>query len=271
MPSPSPSRRREGSFASLHRNADKPMTNAILLAVMLAIVALNVVAGPRGYRLLAEAGGVGRKTFYRRMLAAQLLQFTLPPIIGLLVLGRIGAVTELPRELWSASAMLRGDAPAVPVDPMLITIFGLAVLAAIPLGSFLTWQRWGKGKGAPTYLARLSALLPRDRDEVLLGAAISVAAGVGEELFFRLLLPMLLAVFIGGIPAVIVAILLFGLAHAYQGWKGVTVTTLVGILFTAMYLMSGSLVIAMLFHATIDLMTLAIRPAIRGAWRQEAA
>ena len=32
------------------------MINAILLAVMLAIVALNVVAGPRGYRLLAEAG-----------------------------------------------------------------------------------------------------------------------------------------------------------------------------------------------------------------------
>jgi membrane protease YdiL (CAAX protease family) len=247
------------------------MINAILLAVMLAIVALNVVAGPRGYRLLAEAGGVGRKTFYRRMLAAQLLQFTLPPIIGLLVLGRIGAVTELPPELWQASALLRGDTPAAEIDPVLTSIFGLAVLVAIPLGSFLTWRRWRKGKGAPAYLARLSALLPRDRDEVLLGAAISVAAGVGEELFFRLLLPMLLAAFVGAVPAVIVAILLFGLAHAYQGRKGVTVTTLVGILFTAMYLLSGSLAIAMLFHATIDLMTLAIRPAIRGAWRQEAA
>jgi membrane protease YdiL (CAAX protease family) len=244
------------------------MTNAILLAVMLAIVALNIVAGPRGYRLLAEAGGVGRKTFYRRMLAAQLFQFTLPPIIGLLVLGRIGAVTELPPELWSASAVLRGDAPAVRVDPLLTSIFGAAVLVAIPLGSLLTWRRWRKG--APAYLARLSALLPRDREEVLLGAAISVAAGIGEELFFRLLLPMLLATFVGGIPAVVVAILLFGLAHAYQGWKGVTVTTLVGILFTAMYLMSGSLAIAMLFHATIDLMTLAIRPAIRGAWHAPA-
>jgi membrane protease YdiL (CAAX protease family) len=243
------------------------MTNAILLAVMLAIVALNIVAGPRGYRLLAEAGGVGRKTFYRRMLTAQLLQFTLPPIVGLLVLGRIGAVAELPPELWRASALLRGDAPAVLIDPLLTTIFGLAVLVAIPLGAF---RRWRTGKGVPAYLARLSALLPRDRDEVLLGAAISVAAGIGEELFFRLLLPMLLAAFVGGIPAVIVAILLFGLAHAYQGWKGVTVTTLVGILFTAMYLMSGSLAIAMLFHATIDLMTLAIRPAIRGAWRQGA-
>ncbi|HEX7850365.1 MAG TPA: type II CAAX endopeptidase family protein [Sphingomonas sp.] len=246
------------------------MTNAILLAVMLAIVALNIVAGPRGYRLLAEAGGVGRKTFYRRMLTAQIVQFTLPPIIGLLVLGRIGAVTELPPELWPASALMRGDAPAVEIDPVLTTIFGLAVLVAIPLGSFLTWRRLRSGKGAPAYLARLSALLPRDRDEVLLGAAISVAAGIGEELFFRLLLPMLLAAFVGAIPAVIAAILLFGLAHAYQGWKGVTVTSLVGILFTAMYLMSGSLAIAMLFHATIDLMTLAIRPAIRGAWHAPA-
>jgi len=247
------------------------MTNAILLAVMLAIVALNVVAGPRGYRLLAEAGGVGRKTFYRRMLTAQIVQFTLPPIIGLLLLGRIGAVTELPPELWPASAMLRGDAPAVTIDPLLTPMFGFAVLAAIPLGSLLTWRRWRNGKSAPAYLARLSALLPRDRDEVLLGAAISVAAGIGEELFFRLLLPMLLAAYIGAIPAAVAAILLFGLAHAYQGWKGVAVTSLVGILFTAMYLMSGSLAIAMLFHATIDLMTLAIRPAIRGAWRKEAA
>jgi len=247
------------------------MTNAILLAVMLAIVALNVIAGPRGYRLLAEAGGVGRKAFYRRMLTAQIVQFTLPPIIGLLALGRIGAVTELPPELWPASALLRGDVPAVPIDPLLTPMFGVAVLVAIPLGSFLTWRRWRKGKGAPAYLARLSALLPRDRDEVLLGAAISVAAGIGEELFFRLLLPMLLAAFVGAIPAIIVAFLLFGLAHAYQGWKGVTVTTLVGILFTTMYLMSGSLAIAMLFHVTIDLMTLAIRPAIRGAWRREAA
>jgi membrane protease YdiL (CAAX protease family) len=244
------------------------MTSAILLLAMLAIVALNVVAGPRGYRLLAEAGGVGRKTFYRRMLAAQLLQFTLPPVVGLLVLGQIDAVAELPPELWPASAMLRGDAPAIAVDPFLTSIFACAVFVAIPLGALLTWRRLRKGKGAPAYLAHLSALLPRDRDEVLLGAAISVAAGIGEELFFRLLLPMLLASFVGGIPAVLMAIVLFGLAHAYQGWKGITVTTLVGTLFTAMYLMSGSLAIAMLFHATIDLMTLAIRPAIRGAWHR---
>jgi len=243
------------------------MTNAILLAIMLAIVALNVVAGPRGYRLLAEAGGAGRKTFYRRMLAAQLLQFTLPPIVGLIVLGRIGAVTELPRELWGASFVLRGDAPAIAVDPFLAGLFVAATIAALPLGAFLTWRRQRKGKGAPTYLGHVSALLPRDRAEVLLAAAISLAAGIGEELFFRLLLPILLAAFIDAIAAVVLAILLFGLAHAYQGWRGVTVTTLVGALFTAMYLMSGSLAAAMLFHVVIDLMSLVVRPVIRGAWR----
>lgn len=245
------------------------MTNAILLAIMLAIVALNMVAGPRGYRLLAEAGGVGRKTFYRRMLAAQLLQFTLPPIVGLLVLGRIGAVTELPPELWDASFVLRGDVPAIIVDPFLAGMFVTATVAALPLGAFLTWRRQRKGKGAPAYLGHISALLPRDRAEVVLAAAISLAAGIGEELFFRLLLPILLAAVIGGIAAVAIAILLFGLAHAYQGWKGVIVTTLVGALFTGMYLMSGSLAVAMLFHVFIDLMSLVVRPVIRGAWRPE--
>jgi len=246
------------------------MTNAILLAVMLAIIALNIVAGPRGYRLLAEAGDVGRKTFYRRMLGAQLLQFALPPIIGLLVLGRIDAMAELPPELWSASMMLRGDAPAIAVDPFLALLFVTATIAALPLGAFLTWRRLRKGKAAPAYLGHVSALLPRDRSEVLLGAAISVAAGVGEELFFRLLLPILLAAIVGGIAAVVIPILLFGLAHAYQGWRGVTVTTLVGMLFTAMYLMSGSLAVAMLFHVVIDLMTLVVRPVLRGAWQAPA-
>jgi membrane protease YdiL (CAAX protease family) len=246
------------------------VTNAILLAVMLAIVALNVVAGPRGYRLLAEAGRVGRKTFYRRMLTAQIVQFTLPPIIGLLVLGRLDAMVKLPREFWVASFLLRGDAPAIAVDPFLAGLFVAAMIAALPLGGVLTWRRLRKGKGAPAHLGHISALLPRDRSEVLLGAAISIAAGVGEELFFRLLLPIVLAAFVGGIAAVVIAILLFGLAHAYQGWRGVTVTTLVGVLFTAMYLMSGSLAVAMLFHVVIDLMSLVVRPVIRGAWQAPA-
>jgi membrane protease YdiL (CAAX protease family) len=246
------------------------MINATLLAAMLAIIALNVVAGPRGYRLLAEAGGVGRKTFYRRMLTAQIVQFTLPPIIGLLVLGRLDAMVKLPREFWVASFLLRGDAPAIATDAFLASLFVAATIAALPLGGFLTWRRLRKGRGAPAYLGLISALLPRDRSEVLLGAAISIAAGIGEELFFRLLLPMLLAAFVGGIAAVMIAILLFGLAHAYQGWRGVTVTTLVGTLFTAMYLMSGSLAVAMLFHVVIDLMSLVVRPVIRGAWQVPA-
>lgn len=243
------------------------MINAILLAVMLVIIALNVVAGPRGYRLLAEARSAGRKSFYRRMLTAQVVQFTLPPIIGLALLGRIDAIATMPYELWPASAWLRIDQPAIEIDPILTWVFVAAVLVSVPLGALLTWRRLRRGKGVPASLGHISALLPRDRDEVMLGAAISLAAGIGEELFFRLLLPVLLAAFIDAIAAVLIAVLLFGLAHAYQGWRGVTVTTLVGALFTVMYLMSGSLAVAMLFHVVIDLMALVVRPVIRGAWR----
>ncbi len=243
------------------------MINAILLTALLAIIVLNIVAGPHGYRLLAEAGGAGRKAFYRRMLAAQLVQFTLPPVLGLAILGRVRTVTELPPEFWPVSAMLRGGAPAVMVDPFFTGLFVAATIAAVPLGAFLTWRRVRKGKRAFAHIGHVSALLPRDRDEVVLGAAISVAAGIGEELFFRLVLPLLLAAYFGGVAAIAVAIVLFGLAHAYQGWKGVTITTLVGALFAVMYLMSGSLAAAMLFHIAIDLMSLVVRPVIRGAWR----
>jgi membrane protease YdiL (CAAX protease family) len=246
------------------------MIGAIILAVLLALIALNVVKGPRGYQVLVEADSAARAAHYRRMFLAQFFLVMLPAIAGLAILGRCDAVLAMPFELWPASSLVNYGTPAVAPDRYFVWIFCGAMAVAVPLGAALTWRRTRKGLGPPKSIAHFAALLPRNRTEVVYGAGISLAAGVGEELYFRLLLPVLLATFIGGIVAMVVAILLFGLAHSYQGWKGVVTTSLVGTLLTLMYLMSGSLLVAMVFHVVIDAMTLVIRPVIRGAWARTA-
>jgi membrane protease YdiL (CAAX protease family) len=55
------------------------------------------------------------------------------------------------------------------------------------------------------------------------------------------------------VPAILLASLLFGMAHAYQGTRGVGQTALVGLGMAILYTAGGSLWIPMLLHAFIDL------------------
>ena len=97
---------------------------------------------------------------------------------------------------------------------------------------------------------------------------MSVAAGISEELAFRLFLPLLVALVTGNaFVAFGVAVAAFGAMHVYQGRAGVIATTLVGALMAAIYLMTGELWLAMVLHALIDLNSLVLRPALSGAWR----
>ena len=56
--------------------------------------------------------------------------------------------------------------------------------------------------------------------------------------------------------------MLFGLAHLYQGWKGIAATFVLGLALTAVYLVSRSLIAAIVFHAIIDLNALVVRPIL---------
>jgi membrane protease YdiL (CAAX protease family) len=59
-----------------------------------------------------------------------------------------------------------------------------------------------------------------------------------------------------------IAAVLFGLAHCYQGWKGVLMTTLLGVVFTALYVAISRLWVVMALHALIDLNALLLQPLI---------
>ncbi|WP_341952659.1 CPBP family intramembrane glutamic endopeptidase [Salinibacterium sp. TMP30] len=107
----------------------------------------------------------------------------------------------------------------------------------------------------------IQAILPRNRQELVLGGLLSINAGVVEELLFRLALPALLFATTGNaIVAVVGSLLLFGLLHSYQGVAGIVITTVIGALFMALYVLSGSILVAIIAHAVVDLRSLVVIP-----------
>jgi membrane protease YdiL (CAAX protease family) len=143
---------------------------------------------------------------------------------------------------------------------MLIGIAG-AVTGIVILAFLL--PRLRRRRTRPLLLGDIAPLLPRNGPETLWTAVLSINAGVGEELYFRLLLPLLLvSLGSGALAAFIIAGLIFGAMHLYQGAAGIAATTILGGALTAAYLLSGSLWFAVALHAFIDLVGLVIRPSL---------
>lgn len=106
-------------------------------------------------------------------------------------------------------------------------------------------------------------MLPRSAAERRGFALLAVTAGLTEEVIWR---GMLLALLVAAFPAAPIAVpvlamaLAFGWAHLYQGAGGVLSTALIGVLLTALYLATGSLLVPMLVHVAIDLLAMLRAP-----------
>jgi CAAX protease family protein len=114
-------------------------------------------------------------------------------------------------------------------------------------------------------------LVPHTRSELGPFVWVSITAGVCEELLYRGYLIWYFSHVLPWWAAAIVAALAFGIGHAYQGTRGVVITTLLGAFLAAVYFLTGSLYASMLIHALMDVHTgdLAWRAYERE--RQEAA
>jgi membrane protease YdiL (CAAX protease family) len=102
-------------------------------------------------------------------------------------------------------------------------------------------------------IGELSNLAPQTRAENRLFDMVSITAGVCEEILYRGLLLATLVSLVGTWPAVAISSLMFGLGHAYQGISGIAQTGLIGLVLALLTVFSGSLFIAIVLHAFIDL------------------
>jgi membrane protease YdiL (CAAX protease family) len=96
--------------------------------------------------------------------------------------------------------------------------------------------------------------MPANATERAWWIAVSVLAGVGEEITWRGVQTSLLRTFTGSLVlAIVLCAAQFGLSHAIQGWKSASVVTAFALGFHGLVLLSGSLLPAMAVHVVYDL------------------
>lgn len=181
-------------------------------------------------------------------------------IIAGLWLVALAALVVLP-----PSRLLRAPFPPESLGsglpPSATWIVVIAASSGIVLPVVIAWLNRGVRARMVAAVAEIGYLLPRSPREELLFAGVAVTAGIAEELIYRGFLLRYLAADpwgLSALPALAVSSVVFGLAHAGQGARGVLVTAVVGVVMGGLFLASGSLLPPILLHTLIDLRALAV-------------
>lgn len=137
------------------------------------------------------------------------------------------------------------------------------VAVIISASSVVLRRRAAAGKTVPGQGA-VAAMLPRTPAERHLALAVSLSAGICEEVLYRGLLIALVVALLGLsiVPAAVVAVAIFAIGHSYQGLTGVLGTGLLGALLAAGYVATGSLLLPIVVHVLVDLRGLVLVPAV---------
>jgi membrane protease YdiL (CAAX protease family) len=123
----------------------------------------------------------------------------------------------------------------------------------------------------PAAADRVRALGPAFGREMWVFAVVSLTAGICEELLYRGWLVNLLRVATGSVwIAVGLGAAVFGVAHAYQGTKGMLRTSFIGLQLALLFVYVDSLIPGQVLHAGVDLVA-GFVSAIAGARRVTAA
>jgi len=99
-------------------------------------------------------------------------------------------------------------------------------------------------------------LLPRSKKERKYFFFLSLTAGIWEEVLFRGFIFFLLQAVFPNMPMpfmLLIVIIIFGMAHAYQGIQGIIRTMISGALYGSLFLVMGSLILPMFLHFVMDI------------------
>jgi len=110
---------------------------------------------------------------------------------------------------------------------------------------------------------RLAFLLPSSHEERRWWWLVCITAGVCEEIVYR----GFLLHYLHTLPfhfsltwALVMASVIFGIGHLYQGIGGAISTVVIGFVLGMIFLVTGSLLLPMILHAILDLRVLAMLP-----------
>jgi membrane protease YdiL (CAAX protease family) len=240
---------------------------SLALAALLALLVWRVVRRDRREygRFKRMTRTAERQKMFRKWLLTSFVTFGGASAVVLLLAGQ-----DVPRmlaqvERWPATVAFRGF---VEGGGSLFACIVIGLVVVVVAGAILVVVLGRNADDVPT-IGDISALLPRNRAELWLGAALSINAGVVEELLFRLALPALVFGVTGNaVVAIVGSVLVFAALHSYQGVAGSVGSLLIGSLLMLLYLATGSILWPILAHALFDLRSLVLIPmAVYGVHR----
>lgn len=237
----------------------------LLLIAVLALLGWFVRKDRAEYaRFKALTRTEDRQRAFRRWTGRSLLLFSGTSLLVLLLLGRLDTLIRFPADFAGLAVRLNEGPDGFGLG------FALGMGGALFVGALIgiafrvfLLRRKRSPVRPPKVVGDIAPLLPRNRDERKWTALLGSNAGLGEELFFRLMLPLLIVQVSGSVVLAFVAAgLIFGAVHFYQGWIGIVATTLVSFLFAAVYLASGIIWLAVVVHALMNLNSLWLQPLL---------
>ncbi len=106
----------------------------------------------------------------------------------------------------------------------------------------------------PDYVVALRAVVPTDRVQWASFVVVAATASICEEFLYRGYALSLIADLTGSVViGVLASTLAFGFAHAYQGRAGIAGATVSGLLYAAVFLVTGSLYPCIIGHFVQDI------------------
>ena len=139
--------------------------------------------------------------------------------------------------------------------------FFASLLLLVPFTAWLVYA-WRRARTADdaerakaiAALGHLRHMLPDTPRSLRSFAGLSITAGIVEEIIYRGFVFWYLAHYLPAWAVVLVAALVFGLAHSYQGAANMLRVTLVAMAFGAYFLLAGSVWLPIVAHALLDIL-----------------
>lgn len=240
---------------------NSPLILGVVFGLLIAALVTNAVLKNRGaYRRFA-------KLHSSRLRRATMRKWLISSVA---LLGGSALITSL--LAWRYVPLLLADIDAIPFVAGAHQVFEaggwiswgiLVALVVLVVGGGTVTLFLVRNDQEIITIGDIHAILPRNRKELPYGAALSINAGISEEMLFRFAMPALIFAFTGNaLLAVILSVLIFGALHAYQGIAGVVGTTVIGALFMAIYLATGNILVVIVLHALVDLRSLILIPMV---------
>ena len=95
--------------------------------------------------------------------------------------------------------------------------------------------------------------MPKTKQEYHYTLIMSFTAGISEEIIFRGFLIYFFEPIIGILSSIILINVLFSLNHIWSGLKNMLGTMILGLILTAFYLLTGSILFAIVLHILVDI------------------